>query len=56
MTVDADLRNLWIEYAYRKLFPMSHNEYLEEPIGIVEWLVAIHNEMESSGRELSDNS
>ena len=56
MTVDADTRAYWTEYAYRKLFPMSHNEYLEEPVEVVEWLVAIHNEMESSDGELSNYS
>ena len=30
------------EYQYRKLFAISHEQYLDEPVSTVEWLLAIN--------------
>lgn len=29
------------EYRYRRLFPMSDDEYLDEPVEVVEWMLQI---------------
>lgn len=31
----------WREYSYRKLFGLTHEQYLDEPAEVVGWLLAI---------------
>ena len=33
------------EYRFRKLFGLTHEQYLDEPVDIVDWLIAIDNEV-----------
>lgn len=30
------------EYQYRQLFPISHDQYEDEPIETIEWMLQIH--------------
>jgi len=29
------------EYQYRTTFNLTHEEYLDEPVGVIQWLAAI---------------
>lgn len=40
--VDPELAGLFREYQFRKLFGTTHEQYLDEPMATVEWLLAIH--------------
>lgn len=31
----------WAEYLYRQRFSVTHDEYLDEPVDTVEWLLRI---------------
>jgi len=33
----------WEEYRYRKLVPMSHETYLDEPVEAIEWTLRMDN-------------
>lgn len=39
--LSEDVLALWREYRYRQLFPMSHSDYLEEPRGVIEWMMQL---------------
>lgn len=46
--------DLWREYQYRKLFHLTHDEYLAEPIRTVDWslaFAALENRMEVEAME-----
>ncbi len=35
---------MWsVEYAFRKLFHCSHDEFMDTPLEEIEWLMRIHN-------------
>lgn len=35
--VDQETWAKYREYRFRRLVPMSHEQYLDEPVGVVEW-------------------
>jgi len=47
--IDPELLALLAEYRYRKIFQISHEEYLNEPRGHIDWMLAIHYAEENNG-------
>jgi hypothetical protein len=44
--VDPEIAEMVYEYHYRQIFHMSHEDYLNEPRGLIDWMIAIHNTMQ----------
>jgi len=40
---DDELAGLWREYRFRKAFGCSHEEFLDQPTRITDWLLALDN-------------
>ena len=39
------MRFLLQEYHYRSIFHLTHEEFLDEPLGVVEWMSIIDKEI-----------
>ena len=39
--------HLWREYRFRSVFGVTHEQFLDEPTEAVEWMLAMHELMES---------
>lgn len=34
---------MWREYQFRSKFSITHEQYLDEPIHVIEWMIALDN-------------
>lgn len=42
------------EYRYRKLFGLTHDQYLDEPIGAIDWLLHVDVEYRRAEQRATD--
>lgn len=43
------------EYRYRRLIPMSHEQYLDEPWDVIEWTLRLHDMREARRQRRGDS-
>jgi len=43
--VDIEVASLYREYQFRKTFGGSHDDFLNQPRNVTDWLIAINNTM-----------
>lgn len=44
----------WREHQYRKLYHLSHDQYLDEPVHVVDWALAMEHMESDMTREQVD--